>query len=62
MIASGSDEGRIIVHNVANGAVLKVIDTESSINSISFSRDGSKLAVGSDDNKCRVYDTLIWEY
>jgi len=61
MIASGSDKGKIIVHNVTDGAVLKEINIRSCIYSIAYSRDGSILAIGCSDGKCRVFDTLNWE-
>ena len=55
-IASGSYSGRLLIQNVADGEVLNKIETESCINSISYSRDGSRLATGSNNYKCKIYD------
>ena len=53
--------GRLLVHSVADGSVLKEIDAhEDWINSLAFSRDGTKLATGSNDRMCRVWDVGEW--
>jgi len=59
-IASGDRGGKIVVHSVADGTVLKEIQAHDWIRQISFSRDGSRLVSGSNDRMCKVWDTKEW--
>ena len=52
----------MIVHNIEDASIAEIIDTGCWIRSISYNKDGSRLAVGSDDMKCKIFETTDWEW
>ena len=62
LLASGSSDGKIIIHNTEDGSVVKEVAAHSNyIRTVEFSKDGLMLASGSDDNTCKLWDTGKWE-
>ena len=57
-IATASNLCDVFLLDAESGELrLCLVGNESSVNDISWSPDGSKLASGSDDNTCKVWDS-----
>ena len=56
---TGSGAG-VLVHDTASGELLRTVETDTGVSELAFSRDGSRLAVGTIDDQ--TYAIGIWDW